>query len=89
MYIQPYGKRLIIKEILEDEKTPVFIVPDAKKPQKTLFKGKVLAVGIVDGPNIVVGSTVLFHKHAPEIVQHGDDVCFLVNENDVLGLINE
>lgn len=92
MSIEPLGKRFLIEEIIEEEKTASgFILPDSEKPQKTHFKGRVAGIGPLceqKEEKLGINAMVLFLKHGPVSVSDASGTYLLVNEGDILAVLN-
>lgn len=98
MNIKPLGDRLLIEATSEEEKTTKsgIVLPDTVDKKKKM-KGAVVAVGpgriTEDGKRIPmsvkVGDKVLFKEPWSEDnkFEEGDKKYFLVEENEVLGII--
>lgn len=85
------GKRLLIEEIIEEEKTASgFILPESEQPKKTHFKGRVVGYGPLCEQKVEweEAKTVLFLKHGPVAVTDPSKTYLLVNEGDILAVLD-
>lgn len=90
--LEPYGKRIIVKKIIERERSGIIIPRDA---QKRALVGEVLHVGaeVVD---IVPGQTVLFAQFSgcspfltPDLQKkYGEDI-LVMNDEDILSFVKD
>jgi chaperonin GroES len=92
MKIRPLQNRIIVEPILEDEKlqSGLFI---ASKP-KYKEQGKIIAVGPgkIDKNKLIpmsvqVGDTVLFAVQTGSIIKIDNKECFVLREDDIIGIV--
>lgn len=94
MKIRPLQDRVLVKRIVEEEKTKGgIIIPDSakEKPQEgkvvAAGKGKVGDDGKVNPLDVKVGDRILFGKYSGnEIKVDGDDL-LIMREDDILAVI--
>ncbi|HSA58784.1 MAG TPA: co-chaperone GroES [bacterium] len=93
MKIRPLHDRVLIKRVLEEEKTRGgIIIPDSakEKPQE----GKVVAVGrgrLEDGKviplDVKAGDRILFSKYSGNEVKIGGEEHLILKEDEILGVL--
>ena len=93
MKLVPLGDRVVIKQLVAEEKTKSgIILPDnaKEKPQEA----EVIAVGpggVIDGKEVKmqvkVGQKVIYSKYAGTEVKLDDEEFIIVKQNDVLAVI--
>lgn len=91
--IRPLHDRVLIKRVLEEEKTRGgIIIPDSakEKPQE----GKVVAVGrgrLEDGKviplDVKAGDRILFSKYSGNEVKIGGEEHLILKEDEILGVL--
>jgi chaperonin GroES len=91
--IRPLHDRVLIKRVLEEEKTKGgIIIPDSakEKPQE----GKVVAVGrgrLEDGKviplDVKAGDRILFSKYSGNEVKIGGEEHLILKEDEILGVL--
>jgi len=95
MSLRPLHDRVLVKPVLQDEKTTGgIIIPDTAKERP--MKGEVVAVGpgsrSDDGKlqplDVKVGDTVLYGKWSGTEVKIDGDDFLIMRESDVMGLID-
>lgn len=95
MTIKPLDDKVVIKPIVEDEKTKSGIVlPDTAEKEKP-EKGKIVAVGpgklLGSGKRSPVavkkGDVVLFTKYSPNEVKLDGKELLIVSQSDILAII--
>ena len=92
--IRPLQDRILVRRILEEEKTKGgSIIPDSakEKPQEAevvaVGNGKLLENGQIKTLDVKVGDRVLFGKYSgSEIKLEGEDY-LIIREDDVLGVM--
>ena len=92
--IRPLQDRILVRRILEEEKTKGgIIIPDSakEKPQEAevvaVGNGKLLENGQIKPLDVKVGDRVLFGKYSgSEIKLEGEDY-LIIREDDVLGVM--
>ncbi len=92
--IRPLQDRILVKRILEDEKTAGgIIIPDAakEKPQEgevvSVGNGKVTEEGKVVPLDVKAGDRILFGKYSGTEVTLAGTEHLILREEDVLGVI--
>ncbi len=92
--IRPLQDRILVKRIIEDEKTSGgIIIPDSakEKPQEgeviAVGNGKVTEDGKVLPLDIKKGDRILFGKYSGTEVAIAGDEHLIMREDDVLGVI--
>jgi len=93
--IRPLHDRILIRRMVEDEKTSGgIIIPDTakEKPQKgevvACGNGRVADDGKVRPMEVKAGDQVLFSKYAGTDLKLGADDFLMISETDVLGILN-
>ncbi len=94
--IRPLGGRLVVEPEDLEAKTPGgILIPDTADKDKPMM-GFVLAVGegrYVDGQkrplDVKVGEKVLFGKYAGTNVKFADKEYLVMNEDDVMGVVED
>lgn len=95
MTIKPLDDKIVIRPIIEDEKTKGGIVlPETAEKEKP-EKGKVVAVGpgklLSSGKRSPVavekGDVVLFTKYSPNEVEMDGEELLIVSQSDILAII--
>lgn len=94
MSLRPLHDRIIVKRLVEDEKTAGgIIIPDSakEKPQRgqviAVGKGKVQEDGGVRPLDVKVGDNVLFGKYAGTEIKIDNEDRLIMREDDVLAVI--
>ena len=86
MKIKPLGKRILIKQIEQEEVTKSGIVlPGTASKEKPII-GKVLAVG-KKIEEISVGDKVIFEKYAGTEVKDGEETYLILEKDNVLAIV--
>ena len=94
MKIRPLHDKILVKRLEEEEKTKGgIIVPDTAKEKP--LQGKVIAVGqgklLKDGSrrelSVKAGDTVIFGKYVGTEVKIEGEEHLILNEDDVLGIV--
>ena len=86
MIIKPLGKRILIKQIEQEEVTKSGIVlPGTASKEKPII-GEVLAVGskIVE---VKVGDKVIFEKYSGTEVKDGEESYLILEKDNVLAIV--
>ena len=82
MNLKPFGKRVTIRPVKEEETSEGIYVPDETK--KRLSKGEVIGIG-EEVKHVIVGDVVIFSPfHYDEV----NEELFVVEENDIWGVVN-
>ena len=84
MEIQPFGERIVIQVIAEEEKVGSLIVATSKEKSN---KGKIIAVGDEVKGNLEVGDTVLFSLGTGTSYTAGNEDYKIINVKDILGKV--
>lgn len=94
MKIRPLQDRVIVKRVVEEEKTSGgIIIPDTakEKPQEgkiiAVGKGKVGEDGKVIPMDVKVGDRILFGKYSGSEIKLDGDEHLIMREEDILGVI--
>ncbi len=94
MSLRPLHDRIIVKRLVEDEKTAGgIIIPDSakEKPQRgqviAVGKGKVQEDGGVRPLDVKAGDNVLFGKYAGTEIKIDNEDRLIMREDDVLAVI--
>ena len=86
MKIKPLGKRVLIKQVEQEEVTKSGIVlPGTASKEKPII-GEVLAVG-KDVEDVKAGDKVIFEKYSGTEVKDGDDTYLILDMDNVLGIV--
>lgn len=92
--IRPLQDRLIIRRVKEEEKSKGgILIPDTAKEKPTegevlaVGNGKILENGTVRTLDVRVGDRVLFGKYDGSEVKVDGEVCLIIREGDVLGVL--
>lgn len=88
MIVPLFARVLLERPML---KTTGILVPKAYEQRNAPTHGKVIAVGPTCDDNIksLVGKNVLFGKFSGEWVKDGDREIYLVQEEDLIGVIED
>lgn len=86
MKIKPLGKRVLVKQIEQEEITKSGIVLPGTVSKEKPITGEVLAVGrkIED---IKPGEKIIYEKYTGTEVKDGEDVYLILDIDNVLGII--
>lgn len=94
MKIRPLQDRVIVKRVIEEEKTSGgIIIPDTakEKPQEgkiiAVGKGKVGEDGKLTQMDVKVGDRILFGKYSGSEIKLDGDEHLIMREDDILGVI--
>jgi chaperonin GroES len=93
--IQPLGAHILVKPVKEDKKTESgIIIPDTaekEKPQKgkvvSLGTGKKTKSGKTIPFEVKKNDTVIFKKYTPEEIEIGDEMYYILTEEDILAIL--
>ena len=86
MEIQPFGERVVIKILAEEEKVGALVIATSKEKSN---KGVVVAVGEGVPESVKIGDKVLFNLTSGVSYSTGSDDYKIINMKDVLGKIKE
>ncbi len=86
MKIKPLGKRVLIKQVEQEEVTKSGIVLPGTAAKEKPITGEVLAVGkkIED---IKAGDRIIFEKYSGTEVKDGDDTYLILEIDNVLAIV--
>jgi len=94
MNIRPWGDRILVKRIQEEEKTKGgIIIPDTakEKPQEgrvvAVGKGKMTEDGKLLTPDVKAGDRILFGKYAGSEIKLEGEEHLILREDDILGVL--
>ena len=85
MIIKPLGKRVLIKQVEQEEVTKSGIVLPGTASKEKPITGEVLAVG-KDVEDVKVGDKVIFEKYSGTEVKDGDDSFLILDIDNVLAI---
>ncbi len=93
--IKPIGDQVVLKPIVEDNKTKSGIVIPDTVSKDTPQKGTVVALGtgkvLEDGKRVdftvKVGDRVIFKKYSPTEFTIEDEDYLIMSESDILGIL--
>ena len=85
MIIKPLGKRVLIKQVEQEEVTKSGIVPPGTASKEKPITGEVLAVG-KDVEDVKAGDKVIFEKYTGTEVKDGDDSFLILDIENVLAI---
>ena len=85
MIIKPLGKRVLIKQVEQEEVTKSGIVLPGTEKKKKPITGEVLAVG-KDVEDVKAGDKVIFEKYTGTEVKDGDDSFLILDIDNVLAI---
>lgn len=85
MIIKPLGKRVLIKQVEQEEVTKSGIVLPGTASKEKPITGEVLAVG-KDVENVKAGDKVIFEKYTGTEVKDGDDSFLILDIENVLAI---
>ncbi|MPZ23420.1 MAG: co-chaperone GroES [Dehalococcoidia bacterium] len=91
--LQPYGDRVVVTTVTEDEVlSSGIVIPDTAKEKP--LQGEVIAIGPgkwEDGNrrplDIAVGDRILYRKYAGQEFKLGTDEFLVIEEKDILGKV--
>ena len=85
MIIKPLGKRVLIKQVEQEEVTKSGIVLPGTSSKEKPITGEVLAVG-KDVEDVKAGDKVIFEKYTGTEVKDGDDSFLILDIENVLAI---
>ena len=85
MIIKPLGKRVLIKQVEQEEVTKSGIVLPGTASKEKSITGEVLAVG-KDVEDVKAGDKVIFEKYTGTEVKDGDDSFLILDIDNVLAI---
>ena len=85
MIIKPLGKRVLIKQVEQEEVTKSGIVLPGTASKEKPITGEVLAVG-KDVEDVKAGDKVIFEKYTGTEVKDGDDSFLILDKENVLSI---
>ncbi len=85
MIIKPLGKRVLIKQVEQEEVTKSGIVLPGTASKEKPITGEVLAVG-KDVEDVKVGDKVIFEKYTGTEVKDGDELFLILDIENVLAI---
>ena len=85
MIIKPLGKRVLIKQVEQEEVTKIGIVLPGTASKEKPITGEVLAVG-KDVEDVKAGDKVIFEKYTGTEVKDGDDSFLILDIENVLAI---
>ncbi len=85
MIIKPLGKRVLIKQVEQEEVTKSGIVLPGTASKEKPITGEVLAVG-KDVEDVKAGDKVIFEKYTGTEVKDGEDSFLILDIENVLAI---
>ena len=85
MIIKPLGKRVLIKQVEQEEVTKSGIVLPGTASKEKPITGEVIAVG-KDVEDVKAGDKVIFEKYTGTEVKDGDDLFLILDIENVLAI---
>jgi len=85
MIIKPLGKRVLIKQVEQEEVTKSGIVLPGTASKEKPITGEVLAVG-KDVEDVKAGDKVIFEKYTGTEVKDGDNSFLILDIDNVLAI---
>lgn len=85
MIIKPLGKRVLIKQVEQEEVTKSGIVLPGTASKEKPITGEVLAVG-KEVEYVKAGDKVIFEKYSGTEVKDGDDSFLILDIDNVLAI---
>ena len=85
MIIKPLGKRVLIKQVEQEEVTKSGIVLPGTASKEKPITGEVLAVG-KEVEDVKVGDKVIYEKYSGTEVKDGDDSFLILDIDNVLAI---
>ena len=85
MIIKPLGKRVLIKQVEQEEVTKSGIVLPGTASKEKPITGEVLAVG-KEVEDVKAGDKVIFEKYTGTEVKDGDDSFLILDIENVLAI---
>ena len=86
MKIKPLGKRVLIKQVEQEEVTKSGIVLPGTASKEKPITGEVLAIG-KDVEDVKTGDKVIFEKYSGTEVKIDDVQYLIMPQDDILGII--
>jgi chaperonin GroES len=86
MFTPLFARVLLERETLKVGK---IIIPESAEKRNAPTKGRVVACGPTcdESVKVLVGRTVLFGKFAGDWIKDGDKEIFIVQDEDILGVV--
>ena len=85
MIVKPLGKRVLIKDVEQEEVTKSGIVLPGTASKEKPITGEVLAVG-KEVEDVKAGDKVIFEKYSGTEVKDGDDSFLILDIDNVLAI---
>lgn len=85
MIIKPLGKRVLIKQVEQEEVTKSGIVLPGTASKEKPITGEVLSVG-KEVEDVKAGDKVIFEKYSGTEVKDGDDSFLILDIDNVLAI---
>ena len=85
MIIKPLGKRVLIKQVEQEEVTKSGIVLPGTASKEKPITGEVIAVG-KDVEDVKAGDKVIFEKYTGTEVKDGEDSFLILDIDNVLAI---
>ena len=85
MIIKPLGKRVLIKQVEQEEVTKSGIVLPGTASKEKPITGEVIAVG-KDVEDVKAGDKVIFEKYSGTEVKDGDNSFLILDIDNVLAI---
>ena len=85
MIIKPLGKRVLIKQVEQEEVTKSGIVLPGTASKEKPITGEVLALG-KEVEDVKAGDKVIFEKYSGTEVKDGDDSFLILDIDNVLAI---
>lgn len=86
MIIKPLGKRVLIKEVKQEEVTKSGIVLPGTASKEKPITGEVLAIGN-EVSEVKVGEKVIYEKYTGTEVKDGDIEYLLIDMKNILAVV--
>lgn len=87
MHIKPLGKRVVLEKIETENITQSGIILTEKNNEEDQF-GIVIAIGEkVEQEDIIIGKKLIYKKYSETIIKFKDKELLVVDEEDLLGII--
>lgn len=88
--LTPVYNRVVIKKKATSTTTAgIFIPESARMGSMQVSEGTVLAIGETVDETIKVGATVIWGKYAGMIIKRDKEEVTILNDNDIIGIIND
>lgn len=88
MKIRPLGKRVLIKEVIQEEITKSGIVLPGTVEKEKQITGEVLEIGS-EITEVSVGDTVIYEKYAGTEVKDGELSLLIVDIENILAVVEQ